>query len=80
MIYSLLHGDLLAAVKFNALGLVGLGLLIAAYLTWTYGRIVGRRIISWQHHRWAAVVTLALVSVWFVIRNLPFAPFTALYV
>jgi Protein of unknown function (DUF2752) len=80
MLYSLMHGDVLAAVRFNALALAGLGLVVIAYLTWTYGRIVGRRITGWQHHRWSAVVTLVLVSVWFVVRNLPFAPFTGLYV
>jgi len=80
MLYSLLHGNLLAAARFNALGLVAVGLLVWAYLTWTYGRLVGRRIRSWQHRRWAAVVALSLVLVWFVVRNLPFAPFTALFV
>lgn len=80
MLYSLMHGNLLAAARFNALGLVAVGLLVWAYLTWTYGRLVGRRIRSWQHRRWAAVVALSLVLVWFVVRNLPFAPFTALFV
>jgi hypothetical protein len=80
MLYSLMHGNLLAAVKFNAMAVVGLVLLIVAYVTWTYGRIVGRQILSWQHHRWAAAVTLVLVSTWFVVRNLPFPPFTGLYV
>jgi Protein of unknown function (DUF2752) len=80
MLYSLMHGNLLAAVKFNAMAVVGLVLLVVAYVTWTYGRIVGRQILSWQHHRWAAAVTLVLVSTWFVVRNLPFPPFTGLYV
>ena len=80
MIYSLLHGDLFAAVKFNAVALVALGFLAVAYGTWTYGRVTGRQIIGWQHHRWAPPIALALVAVWFVVRNLPFAPFTALYV
>jgi hypothetical protein len=80
MLYSLMHGNLMAAGRFNAMGLVALGLLVWAYLAWSYGRVVGRRIGSWQHHRWAAAVTLSLVLVWFVLRNLPFAPFTALYV
>lgn len=31
-------------------------------------------------HRSSAVVALVLVSLWIVVRNLPFAPFTALYV
>jgi hypothetical protein len=55
-------------------------LLIVAYLTWTYGRIVGRQIVGWQHHRWSAAVALVLVSIWFVVRNLPFPPFSGLYV
>ncbi len=80
MLYSLLHGDLVAAARFNALGLAALVLLVWAYLAWTYGRVVGRRIRGWQHHHRSAAVTLALVTVWFVVRNIPFAPFTALRV
>ena len=80
MMYSLMHGDLLAAARFNALGLVAAVLLVWAYVAWTYGRLKGRRIASWQHHRWSAAVTLFLVLAWFVLRNIPFAPFTGLYV
>lgn len=80
MLYSVLHGNLLAAARFNALGLVAVVLLIWAYLAWTYGRVVGRRIKSWQHTRWAATVTLALWVVWFVVRNIPVTPFTGLFV
>jgi len=80
MIYSLLHGDVLGAFRFNALGLVSVLFLLWAFGAWTYGRVVGRRISSWQHQRWAAAVALVLVSVWFVVRNVPSAPFTSLYV
>lgn len=80
MVYSLLHGDLLAALRFNAVGLVALILLVWAYGAWTYGRIVGRDIRTWQHQRWAAMTALVVVSVWFVIRNLPFGPFVVLHV
>ena len=80
MLYSLMHGDLVAAARFNALALVAVGLLLWAYVAWTYGRVVGRRIGSWQHRRWSAALTLALVLAWFALRNIPFAPFTALYV
>ncbi len=80
MVYSLLHGDLLAAARFNALGLVAVVLLVWAYWAWTYGRLTGRRIGSWQRQRWSAAVTLSLVLAWFVVRNIPFAPFTGLYV
>lgn len=80
MLYSLLHGDVWGAVKFNALGLAALVLVGWAYLVWTYGLVWGRRIRNWQHHRWAASVALAAVLIWAVVRNLPFAPFSALYV
>lgn len=80
MLYSLMHGNLLAAARFNALALVAIALLLWAYVAWTYGRVAGRRIRSWQHYRWSAAVTLALVLAWFAVRNIPFAPFTALYV
>ncbi len=80
MLYALMHGDFAAALRFNALAVVALGLLAVAYATWTYGRATGRQVRGWQHHRWAAAVTLVLVSLWFVVRNLPFAPFTALHV
>lgn len=80
MLYSLIHGNLLAAARFNALGLAAVALLVWAYLAWTYGRVVGRRIQGWQHHRWSAAVTLSLVVAWLVLRNIPVAPFSALYV
>ena len=80
MVYSLMHGDLLAAARFNALGLAAVVLLVWTYFSWTYGRLVGRRIRGWQHRRWAALVTLSLVLAWFVVRNIPFAPFSALHV
>ncbi|OSC42688.1 DUF2752 domain-containing protein [Mycobacterium decipiens] len=80
MLYSLMHGNLLAAAGYNALGLVAVVLLVWAYLAWTYGRLVGRRIRSWQHHRWSSVAALSLVVLWFVVRNIPVAPFSALFV
>ena len=80
MIYSLLHLDLGSAVHYNALGLVAVVLLVWAFAAWTYGRLVGRRVLSWQHLRWSAPTALALTLVWFVVRNLGFGPFPALHV
>jgi hypothetical protein len=80
MLYSLMHGNLMAAARFNALGLAAAVLLVWTYFVWTYGRLAGRRISGWQHSRWAPLVTLSLVTVWFVVRNIPFAPFTGLHV
>lgn len=80
MLYSLMHGDVPAAARFNALGLVAVVLLVWAYVGWTYGRVTGRRVRSWQHGRWSAMLALILTVTWFVVRNLPFAPFSALHV
>ena len=80
MIYSLLHLDVAAAIRFNALGLVAMVLLLWAYVAWTYGRLAGRRVRSWQHLRWSAPVLLVLTLAWFVVRNLEFGPFPALHV
>lgn len=80
MLYSLMHGNVLAAARFNTLGLAAVVLLVWAYLAWTYGRATGRRIRSWQHWRWSPMVALCLVMAWFVVRNIPVAPFNWLYV
>lgn len=80
MLYSLMHGNVLAAARFNALGLAAVVLLVWAYLVWTYGRATGRHIRGWQHWRWSPMVTLGLVGAWFVVRNIPVAPFNWLYV
>jgi Protein of unknown function (DUF2752) len=80
MVYSLLHGDLLAAAHYNVIALVTLPLLVLAWFTWTRGRLRGTPVTSWQHWRWAPHIALVVFVVWFVIRNIPVAPFTALYV
>jgi hypothetical protein len=77
MIYSLLHLDVAGALRYNALGLVAVLLLVWAFAAWTYGRLVGQQVASWQHLRWSAPVALALTLVWFVVRNLGFGPFPA---
>jgi hypothetical protein len=80
MIYSLLHLDVTAALRYNAVGMVAVILLVWAFAAWTYGRVSGRRVLSWQHLRWSAPVALAVTVAWFVVRNLGFGPFSALYV
>jgi hypothetical protein len=75
MIYSLLHLDVSAALRFNALAVVAVLLLLWAYGGWVYGTVVGRQVRSWQHLRWSAPVALVLTLAWFVVRNLGFGPF-----
>ena len=80
MLYSLLHGDLATALRFNAFGLVAVLFLLWAYMAWSYGCALNRKISSWQHHPWMPGILLAGVAIWLVIRNLPFAQFSGLRV
>ncbi|BBZ68251.1 membrane protein [Mycolicibacterium insubricum] len=80
MLYSLLHGDLPAALHYNALALVAVIVLVVTFVLWTRNRILGRAHRSWTTLRFAPIVTLVIVGIWFVIRNIPVAPFTGLYV
>ncbi len=80
MVYSLLHADLGAALRFNAVALLVLPLLAWAWVTWTRGRWRGRRVTSWQHWRWAPMVTLVVTLLWWIVRNIPVEPFTHLRV
>lgn len=79
-VYSLMHGDLPAALHYNAFAVVALGLLAYAFVAYTIGLWSGRRIRSWQHLRYSANILLVVVCVWFVIRNIPVEPFRSLRV
>ena len=59
MLYSLMHGNIVAAAQFNALGLIAVVMSVWAFVAWMYRRAVNRRVLSWQHHRWAAAIALA---------------------
>ncbi len=80
MLYAVLHGDLRAAVRYNALTLAALVLAVPVYAVWTYGRARDRRILRWDGLGWPVPVAVLVTSAWFVVRNLPFSPFTALRV
>ena len=80
MLYSLMHGDVIAALHFNAAAVLALPLLLWAYVSWVRERVTGKTVTSWQHKRWAPIIALAVVCIWFVIRNVPITPFTVLHV
>jgi len=80
MIYSLMHGDLAAAVHYNAVSLAALPLLVLALATWATGRWRGRPVRSWQHWRWTPLVIMVVFVGWFLIRNIPVEPFRSLKV
>lgn len=80
MAYSLMHGDIPAALHYNAVSLVMMLLFVWSTVSWTVGRLRGRPVNSWLHWRWTPLVLAVVFSAWFVVRNLPFGPFRALYV
>lgn len=79
-VYSVLHGDVPAALRYNAFALV---LLFAGL--WVVGaRVRGTHtgrpdLYRAQLHRLLPVLYAAAV-VWFVVRLLPFAPFSVLHI
>jgi len=80
MAYSVMHGDIPAALHYNAVTFVFMLLFVWSMVAWTLGRLRGRAMDSWLHWRWTPLAFSVVFVVWFVIRNLPFAPFTALHV
>ncbi|MGN0124207.1 MAG: DUF2752 domain-containing protein [Rhodococcus sp. (in: high G+C Gram-positive bacteria)] len=78
MMYSLVHLDVPAALHYNALALVALGVLVVVFGAWTWSRRRGTPMPRWTRYRWAPHIVLVLTAVWFVVRNIPVAPFTAL--
>ncbi len=79
-IYSLLHGDLAAALHYNAVGVIALALLLVSFGTYCLRLWTGRRICGWHNLRWSAVAVLLVVIAWFVVRNIPVQPFWSLHV
>ncbi|WP_074320059.1 DUF2752 domain-containing protein [Mycobacteroides abscessus] len=81
MVYSLMHGDVLAALRYNAVALVALGFLAVCFVAWTRSRWRGAA--DWNPpwlRGWVASIILVVFAAWFVIRLIPIAPFTALRV
>ena len=79
-VWSLLHGDLPAAVHHNALALVLAPLALCAWGAWAAGRWRGAPVRAWPRWRHTPLALLALAGGWALLRNLPFPPFTAFYV
>jgi Protein of unknown function (DUF2752) len=84
MMGSLLQGDVLAALRFNAPVLVGSVVLGYLWLSWVLERFgllrLWRPRLPARLQRSLFPVFAVLAVVFMVLRNLPFAPFSALYV
>ena len=79
--YQLMHGNLGAAIQFNAVAVfVIFPLLLGAYLAWAIPRFGGPTLIRLRMPNWLAWSLLVVLLVWWTVRLLPFAPFTQLRV
>lgn len=79
MVYSLTEGDLQVALHFNALAVLFIPLLVWSFIAWSARRL-GYSWRSWEHWEYAPTMALGALCTWFLLRNLPFAPFAALWV
>lgn len=80
MVFSLLHGDVLGALHYNAAAVAAIPFVAWSWGAWVLGRWRGRRPRTWQHWRWTPRVVVSVLVLWAVVRNLPFEPFLSLWV
>ncbi|HEX8631027.1 MAG TPA: DUF2752 domain-containing protein [Catenuloplanes sp.] len=78
--WYLLHGDLPAAARHHLLFVFAVPFVLYVYLAWAGQRLFGRRLPQLRFSPRALGVFLAVWGIWSVLRNLPWAPFTWLYV
>jgi hypothetical protein len=75
MVHDLLHGDFAMAFHDNALAIPAVIIGFAAWLNWTVSRWRGRPAPA--RPAWLSPVIIVVLIAWTVVRNLPWAPFTA---
>jgi hypothetical protein len=80
MFYCLLHLNFSGAVHYNAVALAAMPLFAWAFVAWIVGRWRGRPVRTFLNWRWTPWIIGIVMAAWTVIRNLPFAPFTSLWV
>lgn len=79
--YQLMHGNLGAALDFNAVAvLLVFPLMIGFYLAWAIPRMGGPELVRLRMPKWLAFGLLGITLAWWVVRMLPFEPFLGLRV
>ena len=79
--YQLMHGNVGAALEFNALAvLVIFPLMIGYYLAWAVPRLGGPEFVKLRVPVWLVSSMGVLVFAWWGLRMLPFEPFIGLRV
>ena len=78
--WYLLHGNLGAAARHHAVFVFAVPFLLWMYVAWAGRRLFGWNLPQLKLSPRAVGVFLAVWGVWSVARNLPWSPFTSLYV
>ena len=78
--YYLLHGNLPEAARYHAMAVFAAPFLVWLYLAWAIKSVTGRQIPVPRIGAKSISVFLGAWAVFMVIRNIPIAPFTSLYV
>lgn len=78
--YYLLRGNLPEAARYHAIAVFAAPFLVWMYLAWAVKHVTGRQIPAPRIGARSISVFLAAWAVFMVIRNIPIAPFTYLYV
>jgi hypothetical protein len=77
-VHALIHGDLAQAAAYNLLFVCFLPALVAWAACQWWSLLTGRPLPSWRLPPWTTRALFVVVLVYWVVRNLPFAPFTYL--
>lgn len=78
--YYLLHGNLPQAVRHHAVAVLAAPVLVWLYLAWSVRTVTGRQLPLPRLGSRTLVAFLVGWAVFSVVRNIPVAPFTSLYV
>lgn len=77
-LHALLHGDIRAALRYNALTIATLPLLLYAVATLVWRELTGAKPRSRPLPTWVPWAIAVLIGVYWVVRNIPAYPFTLL--
>lgn len=80
MLHMLVHGDVVAAARYNVVALLMVPVLGWLWLRWSRRSLGMRPLPIWRPSPRTLQVAIALWMVYSVLRNLPWEPFSALNV
>ncbi len=78
--WYLMHADLPAAARHHAVFVFAVPFLVYLYVAWAGQRLFGWRLRQLSISPRVLVTFLVVWGAWSILRNLPWAPFTAFYV